>query len=143
MQDLQQACDWGTIKKLELDTEYPAGPIAVGTERKIWFIHPLGHRQMPFPKPGKCSVINKSTTFAPFCFPQVNLLNFAWFLHKFQQLFFFFFRKTGILVNTEKITCLLTVNKYLHQLPWDDCAIVELSQKKKEFQYQYVFYIKP
>ena len=29
--------------------------------------------------------------------------------------------------------------KYLHQLPWIDCAVVKLSQKKKQFQYQDVF----
>ena len=42
----------------------------------------------------------------------------------------------------KKNTCLPTVNKYLHLLPWVDCTIVELSLKKKEFRYQDVFYIK-
>ena len=76
----------------------------------------------------------------------VNLVNSVSFLHKFQQLI----RNSNtnkkennrILVKTRKITCLLTVNTYLHLLPWADCAIVKLSQKKKEFQYQDVFYIK-
>ena len=47
------------------------------------------------------------------------------------------------MVNTRKIKFHLTVNKYLHKLPWVDCAIVKLSQKKKLFQYHDVFYIKP
>ena len=42
------------------------------------------------------------------------------------------FRKTVILVKTGKITCLLTVNKDLHQLPWVDCTIVEKEKKKKK-----------
>ena len=131
---------------LELDTEHPAGPITVGTERKIWFLHSLDHQKMQFPKPEKYSIISKSTTFAHFRNPYVNLLNFVSFLHKFQQLI----KNSNtnkkennrILVKTRKITCLLTVNTYLHLLPWADCAIVKLSQKKKEFQYQDVFYIK-
>ena len=35
--DLQQACDSGTFKKQELDTEYSAGSITVGTEGKFGF----------------------------------------------------------------------------------------------------------
>ena len=137
----QETYNWGTFKKLEPDTEYPAGPITVGTERKIWFLQTLDYQKMQFPKPGTYSIINKSTTFPHFCCPSVNLLNFASFLHKSQQLLVF--KNNRILVETRKITCLLTVNKYLHQLPWVDCAIVEPSQKKKEFQYQVVVYIKP
>ena len=41
MQDLEQVYDRRTFKKLELDTEYPVGPITVGEERKILFLHPL------------------------------------------------------------------------------------------------------
>ena len=77
------------FKKLELDTEYPSDPITFGTERKIWFLHPLDHRKVQFPKPGKYYIINKSTTFTPFCYPYVKLLNFVSFLQKSQQLFFF------------------------------------------------------
>ena len=58
MQDLQQACDWGTFKKLEVDTEYPAGSITVGAEREIWFLHTLYHQKMQSPKPGIYSIIN-------------------------------------------------------------------------------------
>ena len=106
-------------------------------ESKIQFLHPLDDQKMQFSKPGKDSIITKSTTFAPFCYPYVNLLNFVSFHHKSQQLFFI--RKTKILLKIENARCVLTVNKYLHQLPWADCAVVELSQKKKEFQYQMYF----
>ena len=92
---------------------------------------------MQFPKTGKYSVINKYTTFAHFCYPYVNLLNFVSFLHKPQQLIK---KKPGILVKT-KNTCLFTVNKYLLLLPSVDCAIVKLSQNRKQFQYQDVFYV--
>ena len=136
MQDWQQACDWGTFEKLEVDTEYPAGPITVGMERKIWFLHPLVHQKMQFLKPGKYSIINKSTTIVPFCHLYVSLLNWSSFLHKYQKK-----KKTEFWWKNGKITCLLTVYKYLHQLPWVNCRIVELSQKKKEIQYQDVFYI--
>ena len=90
------------------------GSITLETERKFWFLHPLDHRKMQLLKPGKYSVMNKSTAFAPFYYLYVKPLNFASFLHKSQQLYFF--RKTGIQVETG-ITCLLTINKYLHQLP--------------------------
>ena len=33
-------------------------------------------------------ITNKSPTFASFCYPYVNLLNFASFVHKSQPLFF-------------------------------------------------------
>ena len=49
---------------LELNTEFPVDPITVGTEKKNWFLHPLDHKKMQFPKPGKYSIINTSTTFA-------------------------------------------------------------------------------
>ena len=141
MQDLQQAFEWGTFKKLELDTEYPAGLITVGAERKSWFLHTLYYQKMQFPKPGKYSLIN---LFARFCYLYVNLLKFGSFLHNSQQLFLQKKeKKNRILFKTRKITCLLKGNKYLHQLPWVDCANVEPSQKQKEFQYQDVFYIKP
>ena len=120
------------FKKLELVTEYPSDPITFGTERKIWFLHPLDHWRVQFPKPGKYYIINKSNTFTPFCYTYVKLLKFVSFLQKSQQLFFS--RKTRILVKTRKIIYLLTVNKYLYQF-LVDCTIVELSQKKKEFQY--------
>ena len=58
MQVLRQACEWGTFKTLELDTEYPAGPITVGLERKIWILHTLYHQKIQFPKPGKYSITN-------------------------------------------------------------------------------------
>ena len=41
---------------------------------------------MQLPKPEKYSIINKSTTFAHFCYPYVNLQDFASFLHKSQLL---------------------------------------------------------
>ena len=45
---------WGMIPLYGLvDTEHPADPITVGTERKIWFLHPLDHQKMQFQKPGK------------------------------------------------------------------------------------------
>ena len=69
---------------------------------------------MQFPKPEKYSIINKSTTFAHFCYPYVNLQDFASFLHKSQLLLL---KKKKILVKTRKITWLPTANKYLHQLP--------------------------
>ena len=100
---------------MELDAEYPAGPIIVRMESKIQFLHPLDDQKMQFSKPGKDSIITKSTTFAPFCYPYVNLLNFVSFHHKSQQLFFI--RKTKILLKIENARCVLTVNKYLHQLP--------------------------
>ena len=87
-------------------------------------------------------MVNKSTAFAYFCYPYVNILNFALFLHKSQPLFFSKKLKKKIdriLLKTSKITFLLTVNKYFNQSPRVDCAIVE--QKKKEFQYQDVFYV--
>ena len=43
---------------MELDTEYLACPMAVGAEKKIWFLHTLHHQKMQFPKPGKYSIIN-------------------------------------------------------------------------------------
>ena len=82
-----QACDLGTFKKPEL-IESPAGPITVGTERKIWFLHPQDQWKMQIQEL-KYSIINKSTTFAPFCNPHINLLTFALFLHKSQQLIIF------------------------------------------------------
>ena len=82
MQDLQQACDQSTFKKLELDTVYPADPITFQTERKNWFLHHLDHQKRQFPNPGKYYIVNKSTTFEHFCYPYVNLLNFGSFLHK-------------------------------------------------------------
>ena len=141
MQYLQQACDWGTFKKP--DAGYPAGPIIVGKEGKIWFLHLLHHQKIQISKPGNYSIVDKSTSFVHFCYPYVKHLNFASFLHKYQQLFFFKKKKKRILVKTRKTTCLFTVNKYLHQLPWVDCATVELSQTKNEFQNQDVFQIKP
>ena len=79
---------------------------------------------------------NKSV-FARFCYLYVNLLNFELFLHN-SQIFFFQKKKrkekkNRILLKTRKITCLFIANKYLHQLPWVDCANVEPSQKKKKF----------
>ena len=140
MQDLQQACEWGTFRKLELGIEYHAGSITVGAERRNCFLHKLNYQKMPFSKPGKYSIIN---LFGQFFYLYVKLLNFESFLHNSQQLFFQEKKKKQNSVKTRKITCLLTCNKYLHQLPWVDCANVELFQKKKEFQYQDVFYIKP
>ena len=89
---------------------------------------------------------NKSV-FARFCYLYVNLLNFELFLHN-SQIFFFQKKKrkekkNRILLKTRKITCLFIANKYLHQLPWVDCANVEPSQKKKIILYQDVSYIKP
>ena len=43
---------------------------------------------MEFTKPGKYLIINKSTTFAHFCYPYVNLLDLVSFLHKSKQLLF-------------------------------------------------------
>ena len=100
----------------------------------------LDHQKMQFPKPGKYSIINKSATFAHFSYPYVNLLYFASFLLKSQQLFFLFFsKKSRILVKTRKITCLLTFNKYVHQLPWVDCAIVEHLKRKRNFNISIYF----
>ena len=78
------------------------------------FLHTLDHRKMKFQKSGKYAIANKSATFAPFCYSYVILLNVASFLHKSQQLFFI--RKTGILVKTGGITCLLTFYKYCLEL---------------------------
>ena len=128
---------------LELDKR-SCRPHHSWNRKKIWFLHPLYHQKMQFPKPGKHSIIYKSTTFAHFCYPYVNLLNFVLFLHKSQQSTFF--KKTpqnSSKQKTKKITCLLTFNKYLDLLPWVDCEIVKLSPKKKKFQYQDVFYSKP
>ena len=135
MQDLRQACERGTFKKLELDTEYPAGPITVGVERKIWILHTLYHQKIQFPKPGKYSITNL------YLHVSAIFMWTSWILKHFYTILNNFFLET-ILLKTRKITCLLTVNEYLHQFPWVDCANVELSQKKKEFQYQNVFYIK-
>ena len=69
-----------------------------------------------------------------FCYTYVNFLNFASFLHKSQQLRFS--RKTRILVKPGKITCLFTVNKYFHRLPWVDCLILHLLnylERKRNF----------
>ena len=126
---------------MELHSESPASPIPAGIERKFQFLYTLDHRKILFSNPAKYSIINTFARFTPFCYSYSNPLGFVSFLHKSQQSFFF--RKTGILVKTRNITCLLTANKCLHQLLWVDCAIVELSQKKKEVQYQDVFYIKP
>lgn len=50
------------------------------------------HKKMQFLKPGKYSTINKSTTFAYYCYPYVNLLlNFASFLERSKESFFFLF----------------------------------------------------
>ena len=133
LQYLQQACDWGTFDKLELDKAYPAGPIIrVGTERSIWFLRPLNHQKMQFPKTGKYPTINKSTTFPHFWYPYVNFLKFALFPKKRQ--------KTKQKENSGKNhKNHMPAYQYLHQLPWIDCAVVKLSQKKKQFQYQDVF----
>ena len=40
-----------TELELEPDTEYPADNKTVETDRKIWFLHPLDHWKMQFPKP--------------------------------------------------------------------------------------------
>ena len=146
LKDLQQT--WGTFKKLELDREYPAGSITVGTERKIGYLHPLDHQKMQFPMPEKHSIIYQSTTFAYVYYPYVNLLNFASFLHKSQQ--FFFQKKIKILVKNRKIRCLLTVTKYLLCIYFNKYAPITLSwlwncrtsSKKKEFHYQNVFHLK-
>ena len=39
---------------------FSAGSITVGAERKIWFLHPMDHWKMLFPKSGKYFAINKS-----------------------------------------------------------------------------------
>ena len=116
---------------MELDTEFLAGVIAVGTERKLWFLHPLYHQKVQFHKPGKYSIINKSTTFAHICNSYVNLLNFVSFLHKSQQLIFFSKKK-------KKITCLLTVNICTYYLE----LIVRLQnylQRKRNFNIRMYF----
>ena len=131
MEDLQQASNWGTFKKAGTWYRVSCTPYRSWNGKENPVSSPLDHQKLRFPKPGKYFIINKSTTFAPFCYPYVKLLSFVSSLNKCQKLFFFL-RKTEILVKTGKITCLLTVYKYLHQLPWADCAIAE---KKKEFQY--------
>ena len=52
---------------------------------KFWFLHPLSCWEMHFSKPGKYSIINKSTTFATFFYPYLKPQFFTLFLYESQQ----------------------------------------------------------
>ena len=98
---------------MELDIEYLADPITVGTERKIWFQQLLDYQKLQFLKPGKYSIINKSTPFAHSYCPY-----FASFLHKSQQ--WLFLKKTNkIVVKTRK--------KHIPDYSWSVFAPITLS----------------
>ena len=113
---------WG--RKEKLVSTHPILPEnAIFQARKIFFNKSICTFLLSLCQPPKVWII--FTQFSTFVFPEKRK------------------KKNRILLKTRKITCLLTGNKYLHQLPWVDCANVEPSQKQKEFQYQDVFYIKP
>ena len=130
IQIYQQACDRGTFKKLEFDTVFSAGSITVGAERKIWFLHPLDHWKMLFPKSGKYFAINKS----------YQIYNFLLFLYQPSNpcitftnpnTDFFSQKKTIIDIKSRKITCLY------QEMPYSDYPIlgVETIKARKRFQY--------
>ena len=97
------------IKKPQLDIVSWRPHHSWGRNEKLCFLHTLGHWKMHFPKPGKYSIIDKSTTFSTSCHPYLKSKTFTSFLDEFQQWQFwrvglFFSRKTGIPVKTGKIT---------------------------------------
>ena len=81
----KEACDWGIFKKPELNMKSPVGPIIAATERALLFLSLSRLLENVFPKKGKYSIVNKSTTFAPFCHPYLNPLFFTPFLQESQQ----------------------------------------------------------
>ena len=98
----------------EIDIKSPVGSTVVGVWKKFWFFHPQDCWKMHLSKQGKYPIVNKSTTFAFFCYPYLKPLHIflqetqQWKVPKFLFLFLFFPRKIRILVKTRKITYLLT-----------------------------------
>ena len=137
MEDLQQASNWGTFKKAGTWYRVSCTPYRSWNGKENPVSSPLDHQKLRFPKPGKYFIINKSTTFAPFCYPYVKLLSFVSSLNKCQKLFFFL-RKTEILVKLEKSHAFLqfisTCTNYLE-------LIVQLLKRKRNFNIYYYILI--
>ena len=130
----------GAFKKLELDTEYPADPITVWARRKISFLHPLDHQKMQFPKPEKYSTINKSTTFCTFLLSLCQPHKFCIISTQISTIIFLSKKKKKSRVCLQLINICTNYLKLIVQFL--NCAVVELSQKRTEFQYQDVLHIK-
>ena len=80
----------------EIDIKSPAGSIIVGAWKKFWFFHPQDCWKMHLSRQGKYPIVNKSTTFAFFCYPYLKPLHIflqetqQWIVSKFLFPFFFF-----------------------------------------------------
>ena len=87
---------------LELNTEFPVDPITVGTEKKKLVSPPPRSQENAISKARKIFYNKYIYHVCTSCYPYFILLNFVSFLHKSQQIFFFFEKKQQNLGKNQK-----------------------------------------